>query len=210
VVKQCWRELLNLSSFFDKARAETPSVLFFDELDALAFARSKSKSDYTRTLVNEFLNQLDGMGHNNDNILFLSATNMPWDVDSAMKRPGRFSRLIFIPPPDPEARLAMLQSKLIQLPAAKLDLQGLNKKLKNFSGADMDGLVDQLRELTVERFIETGNEQDLSNNDVKSILSNITASTEDWLTTARNIVKYSGSDKTYQSVEFYLKNNKLL
>ena len=90
----------NLAGLFDKARSEAPAVLFFDELDALAFARNKAHSDHTRTLVNEFLNQLDGMAGQNDKLLVLAATNMPWDVDEAMKRPGRFDRQVFVPPPD--------------------------------------------------------------------------------------------------------------
>lgn len=200
----------NLSAIFDKARANRPSVLFFDELDALAFARSKSQSDYTRTLVNEFLNQLDGIGHDNSDILFLAASNMPWDVDSAMKRPGRFSKLTFIPPPDSAARLHILGLKLKDLPTSNLDLGAISGRLAHFSGADIDGFVEQLRELTVERYIESGREHELSQKDVDRVLKKYCASTEDWLATARNIVKYAGSDKTYQSVEFYLKANKML
>ena len=78
----------------------SPAVLFFDELDALAFARNKASSDVSRTLVNEFLKQLDGFARQNDQVLMLAATNMPWDVDEAMKRPGRFDRQVFVPPPD--------------------------------------------------------------------------------------------------------------
>src|SRR5262245_31004991 len=87
----------NLAALFEKARAESPSVLFFDELDALAFSRSKSTSDHTRHLVDEFLQQLDGLSGDNSGVLVLAATNMPWDVDSAMKRPGRFDRQLFVP-----------------------------------------------------------------------------------------------------------------
>jgi len=90
----------NLAAQFEKARAQQPCVLFFDELDALAYARSKAGSASARTVVNEFLTQLDGIGRENRGVLVLAATNMPWDVDPAMKRPGRFSRQIFVPPPD--------------------------------------------------------------------------------------------------------------
>jgi SpoVK/Ycf46/Vps4 family AAA+-type ATPase len=79
----------NLALMFEKARAQKPCVMFFDELDALAFARSKASSDVSRKIVNEFLSQLDGFDSANDQVLILAATNMPWDVDPAMKRPGR-------------------------------------------------------------------------------------------------------------------------
>ncbi|MEJ2118805.1 MAG: ATP-binding protein, partial [Alphaproteobacteria bacterium] len=129
----------NLAALFDKARSETPCVLFFDELDALAFSRSKAHSEHTRTVVNEFLAQLDGMGRDNKGVLILAATNMPWDVDPAMKRPGRFSRQIFVPPPDAEARRQMLEVKLTGVPHEGVDYTLLAKKTTNFSGADMDG-----------------------------------------------------------------------
>src|SRR4051794_5191879 len=69
----------NLAAIFDKARHEAPAVLFFDELDALAFSRSKATSEHTRNLVNEFLGQLDGMHGKNEKVLVLAATNLPWD-----------------------------------------------------------------------------------------------------------------------------------
>src|SRR5690606_7142671 len=79
----------NLAELFEKARANRPAVIFFDELDALAYSRAKANSEHTRTTVNEFLNQLDGLSGDNGQVLVLAATNMPWDVDAAMKRPGR-------------------------------------------------------------------------------------------------------------------------
>ncbi|HMO17908.1 MAG TPA: ATP-binding protein [Oligoflexia bacterium] len=200
----------NLSGFFDKARAKKPSMLFFDELDALAYSRSKSSSDYSRTLVNEFLNQLDGVGFDNEDILFLAATNMPWDVDSAMKRPGRFSRLIFIPPPCEVARLEILKSQLIGIPVDNFDLVKLSKKLNNFSGADIVGLVDLAKEHALNEMLESGTERNLREDDFNKVLIKMLPSTEDWLRTARNLVKYSGGDRSYQDVEEYLRDHRML
>jgi transitional endoplasmic reticulum ATPase len=200
----------NLNAMFEKARANKPCVMFFDELDALAFARSKTSSVHGRTLVNEFLNQLDGVGRNNDDILFLSASNMPWDVDVAMKRPGRFSRQIFVPPPDLEAKIGILQRKLRNLPVDDFDITALAGKLKLFSGADIDGLIEQAKELVLQHIMETGEERNLTLNDMQLALSGIVPSTEDWLQTAKNLVKYSGADRTYQAVQLYLKKNGML
>jgi transitional endoplasmic reticulum ATPase len=200
----------NLNAMFEKARANKPCVMFFDELDALAFARSKTSSVHGRTLVNEFLNQLDGVGRNNDDILFLSASNMPWDVDVAMKRPGRFSRQIFVPPPDVEAKIGILQRKLKNLPVDDFDITALAGKLKLFSGADIDGLIEQAKELVLQHIMETGEERNLTLNDMQLALSGIVPSTEDWLQTAKNLVKYSGADRTYQAVQIYLKKNGML
>ncbi len=198
----------NLSNFFDKARSSKPSLLFFDELDALAFARSKASSDYSRTLVNEFLNQLDGVGFDNEGILFLAATNMPWDVDSAMKRPGRFSRLIFVPPPDQEARVAILESNLRGVPAEELNLNTLAARLVHFSGADIAGLVDLAKEHALQDILQSGEERSLRSSDFDSVLGKLLPTTEDWLRTARNLVKYSGGDRSYQDVEEYLREQR--
>jgi SpoVK/Ycf46/Vps4 family AAA+-type ATPase len=200
----------NLSAIFEKARAKKPCVLFFDELDALAFARSKISSISCRTLVNEFLNQLDGVGHNNDDILFLAASNMPWDIDVAMKRPGRFSRQIFVPPPDHEAKVRILQIKLHNLPVDHMDEVAFAKRLVNFSGADIDGLIEKTKEAVIEKVIETGIERNISLADFERSLSSTIPSTEEWLRTAKNLVKYSGADRSYQEVEIYLKKNGLL
>jgi transitional endoplasmic reticulum ATPase len=200
----------NLSAIFDKARANTPCVLFFDELDALAFARAKTSSTHGRTLVNEFLNQLDGVGHNNDDILFLAASNMPWDVDAAMKRPGRFSRQIFVPPPDHEAKVRILQLKLHGLPVDGFDAAAFAGRLKHFSGADIDGLIEKAKEAVIEEVIQTGRERNITLKDLERALTTTIPSTEDWLRTAKNLVKFSGADRSYQEVEIYLKRNRLL
>jgi len=200
----------NLSVFFEKARANKPSLLFFDELDALAYARSKSQSDYSRTLVNEFLNQLDGVGFDNEGILFLAATNMPWDVDSAMKRPGRFSKLIFIPPPCAEARAEILTSQLTGVPHQDINVGKLAERLKHFSGADVAGLVNLAKENALNQMIESGKERPLNEDDFNKVLTRLLPTTDDWLRTARNLVKYSGGDRSYQDVEDYLRDHRLL
>lgn len=201
----------NIASIFDKARANKPCVLFFDELDALAYSRSKSSSDKSRTTVNEFLNQLDGFGKDNENILILAATNMPWDVDSAMKRPGRFSKQVFVPPPDSDAIAFMLEKKLSGLPVEKdIPFTALAQKAKYFSGADIDGLIDTAQDSTIAEIISTGKERNINAEDLASALEEMSASTLDWLSTAKNLVKYAGIDGSYKDVERYLKKIKLI
>ncbi len=200
----------NLAVQFDKARAEAPSVLFFDELDALAYSRSKAVSEHTRTVVNEFLTQLDGFSADNRGVLILAATNMPWDVDPAMKRPGRFARQIFVPPPDVEAREKMLRHKLDGVPAEGVDFARLAAAAEHFSGADVDGWLDLAKERVLHEILESGTERPLSGEDLRGALEEAQPSTLDWLRTARNLVKYAGADASYRDVERYLKKVRLL
>ena len=200
----------NLASLFEKARSQAPCVLFFDELDALAYSRSKANSEHTRTVVNEFLAQLDGVGRDNQGVLILAATNMPWDVDPAMKRPGRFSRQIFVPPPDSQARLKMLEVKLTGVPTEGLDLAAIARQTANFSGADIDGLVELAKESALEENILGNTERPVNATDFGKALATLQPSTHEWLRTARNLVKYAGDDASYRDVEAYLKKSKLL
>jgi transitional endoplasmic reticulum ATPase len=200
----------NLAAMFDKARASSPAVLFFDELDALAFARSKAQSSSARTVVNEFLAQLDGIGRENRGVLVLAATNMPWDVDSAMKRPGRFARQIFVPPPDAAAREAMLRVKLTGVPMAEeLPYAALAARTTHYSGADIDGLIERATEQALMDNLD-GHERGLTLADFDTALAGMQPSTLDWLRTVRNVVKYAGDDGGWRDVEQHLKNVKLL
>ena len=199
----------NLAALFAKARASTPSVLFFDELDALAYSRSKANSEHTRQVVNEFLAQLDGFGTDNQGVLVLAATNMPWDVDSAMKRPGRFARQVFVPPPDEEARAEIFRLKLEGVPAESIDFVSAAKATPHFSGADIEGAVELAKEYVLEEHIAKNVERAIGNADLVRAMREMRPSTLDWLRTARNLVKYAGADDAYRDVEDYLKKNKI-
>ena len=199
----------NLAALFEKARSYRPSVLFFDELDALAYSRSKAQSDHTRSTVNEFLNQLDGMAGDNEHVLILAATNMPWDVDPAMKRPGRFDRSIFVPPPDAVARAEMFRTKLVDVPVGELDYQALAKASEYASGADIDGIIDEAKDRVLADIMEGGEDRVVMQQDLLAAAAETEPSTLDWLRTARNLVKYGGSDRSYKDVEAYLKKVRL-
>lgn len=198
-----------LAGLFDKARASKPCVLFFDELDALAFSRSKAASEHSRRIVNEFLAQLDGLASENEGVLILAATNMPWDIDPAMKRSGRFSRQVFVPPPDAQAREALFELKLQGVPADGLDLRQLARETPQYSGADIEGLIDLAKENVLGEIIDGGTERPLRQSDLLAARATLQASTLDWLRTARNLVRYGGSDTSYREVEQYLREHKL-
>ena len=200
----------NLREIFETARANKPSVLFFDELDALAISRSKSRSDHTRTLVNEFLAQLDGIKSNNDKILILGATNMPWDIDGAFKRPGRFSKHFFVPPLDSDARKELFKLRTSVFPCENLDYNVLSEQSELFSGADIEGVLEEAKENVLSEMIDLGKELSVSMEDILSVIRDYNPSCLDWLKTVRNIVKFGGVDRSYKDVAAYLKTVKLI
>jgi SpoVK/Ycf46/Vps4 family AAA+-type ATPase len=200
----------NLALMFEKARSQKPCVMFFDELDALAFSRSKASSDTSRKIVNEFLAQLDGFDKGNDQVLILAATNMPWDVDPAMKRPGRFARQVFVPPPDAPARARIIELALESVPHSNVDIAAIANATNQFSGADVDALVERAKEYVLTEYLETKRERDIGQPDLVRAAEELTPTTQEWLRTARNLVKYAGGDDSYRDLEKYLKAHKLI
>merc|ERR1712154_439326 len=89
------------------AREHKPSIIFIDEVDSLTSSRSDNESESARRIKTEFLVQMQGVGNDNDGILVLGATNIPWVLDSAIRR--RFEKRIYIPLPEAHARTAMFK-----------------------------------------------------------------------------------------------------
>ena len=124
-----------IRSIFEKARFETPSVLFFDELEALAGKREYARNSATSNSVSQFLVELDGFTQDNHGVLVLASTNVPWAVDAAFLRPGRFDRMFFVPPPDSQARQAILEYHMKERPDhGDIDFSVLARKTTGYSG----------------------------------------------------------------------------
>lgn len=194
----------NLHDAFVQARRFAPCVLFLDELDAIAFARRKHSGSVGRSLVDQLLQELDAIGSENENILVLAATNAPWDVDEAMKRPGRFDRVVFVPPPDPAARERILALHLSDRPADNVDTARLAKQTPLFSGADLRALVERAVDLVIDDALETGDERRLRTDDLERALQGMRPSTLEWIATARNYVEFANQGGRYDEVASFL------
>ena len=144
----------NLHELFEQARRSTPCVVFFDEVDSLGARRSDLRSSPGRHLINQFLAELDGVSAENEGILFLAATNAPWHVDDAFRRPGRFDRVVFVPPPDRDARREILRIHLEGRLPEQIDLDRVSARTEGYSGADLQSLVD----VAVEAKLAAGDE----------------------------------------------------
>lgn len=194
----------NLKQLFDTARFHKPSVMFFDELDAIGFNRSKSSSSL-RALVDTFLSEMEGLDTNTNQVLIIGATNMPWDVDQALKRPGRFDRLIFVAPPDLEAREQIFRLKLSERYVDNINYMELARLTEFFSGADIDHVCDLAAEYVLEEIMSTGKERPIATRDIQQVLEGVQPSTVEWLRTAKNYVTYANQSGLYNDVEQYLK-----
>lgn len=148
---------------------------------------------------------MEGVDTNNDEVLVMAATNTPWDVDSALKRPGRFDRLIFVAPPDEKAREQIFNLKLKGRFVENVDTAVLAAKTPFFSGADIANVVELATENVLEEILLSGNERPITTDDLVMALQELQPSTLDWLRTAKNYVKYANQSGLYNDVEKYLR-----
>lgn len=194
----------NLHEIFEVARKNTPCVLFFDEIDALGASRSDMRQSAGRHLINQFLQELDGVENNNEGILILGATNAPWHLDAAFRRPGRFDRIIFVAPPDALGREAILKLKLQDKPTQDIDYKQLASKLPEFSGADINALIDRCIEKKLELSMQTHKIELITTKDLLDASKTLTASTKEWFQSAKNFALYANESGLYDSILQYM------
>jgi SpoVK/Ycf46/Vps4 family AAA+-type ATPase len=199
----------SIRAVFDTARRNAPCVLFFDEVDALGHRRSGlSGTSGMRTVVNCLLEELDSATSSNDGVYVLGATNAPWDVDPAMRRPGRFDRMIFVGLPDADARAGIIRFHLRDRPVAGIDLASIAKRTEGFSGADLAHICDSATQLAMADSMRTGQVRPVTMADVNAATAQIRPSTGPWFEAARNVVEFANNDGTYDDLAKYLRRRK--
>jgi SpoVK/Ycf46/Vps4 family AAA+-type ATPase len=199
-----------LHEIFELARRNAPAVLFFDEIDALGQKRSQLKHHGGRNVVNQLLAELDGVGANNDGVFVLGATNHPWDVDTALLRPGRFDRTVLVLPPDEAARAAILRLHLAGRPADGVDVDWVAARTRDFSGADLAHLCESAAELAMEASVTSGTVRPMTTADVARALKELRPSTRPWFDTARNYALFANEGGVYDDLLAYMRANTLL
>jgi AAA+ superfamily predicted ATPase len=200
----------NVHELFQLARAQAPVVLFLDEIDALGQKRSQTRQSATRGTVNQLLSELDGVDGSNEGVFVLAATNQPWDVDPALRRPGRFDRTLLVLPPDGPAREAILRTHLRHRPVEGIDLHKLAKRTDGFSGADLAHLCEAASEKALVDSMRSGTVRMIGMRDLEAALGEVRPSTNGWFDLARNVVMFGDGDGTYADLRAYMKKTRRL
>jgi len=198
----------NLHEIFEMARRNKPCVLFFDEVDAMGASRSDLKQSAMRHVINQFLAELDGVESDNDGILILAATNAPWSVDPAFRRPGRFDRIIFVEPPDEAARQEILKAALSGKPVDSIDTAKVAAAAQEYSGADLHAAIDIAVEDKLRESMSKGSIQALTTKDLLKAVKQHRPTTAEWLSSARNYALYANESGLYDDILKYLKIKK--
>jgi SpoVK/Ycf46/Vps4 family AAA+-type ATPase len=199
----------NLRGVFDTARRNAPCVLFFDELDALGHKRSQLHgASGLRSAVNQLLAEMDSATTSNEGVYVLGATNHPWDVDVALRRPGRFDRMMLVLPPDPPARVAMVRYHLRERPLAGIDSRTVAERTEGYSGADLAHVCNTAAQLAMADSLRTGQVRRIDMNDIDAALQQVRPSTGPWFESARNIVEFANPDGAYDDLARYIRTRR--
>ena len=199
-----------LRAIFDTARRNAPCVLFLDEVDAIGHKRTDLRGSGLRSVVQALLSELDGASDSNDGVFVLAATNHPWDVDSALRRPGRFDRMLLVLPPDEAARQAVLRLHLRSRPVENVDLKALAKRTEGYSGADLAHVCETGAERAMADSVRSGQVRGIRQADLQAAISEIRPSTGPWLEIARNVAQFGNESGTYDDLLAYLKKRRLV
>ncbi|GGS82150.1 ATPase AAA [Streptomyces tanashiensis] len=202
----------NIHDIFETARRQAPCVVFLDELDALGAKRSRTHHSGLRNVVNQLLTELDGIasGAGNEGVFVLAATNVPWDVDIALRRPGRLDRTLLVLPPDAAARESILRYHLRERPIEAVDLGKLVKATEDFSGADLAHVCETAAEAALLDSARTGSVRLITTKDLLGAARQIKPSTEPWFAAARNVAMFANEGGLYDDLLAHLKRKRKL
>ena len=126
----------NIHRVFETASNYAPCIAFFDEIDGLGGERS-SKTPHQKNFCNQLLVELDGAEKLKEGVLIIGASNLPWDVDEALLRPGRLDALVLVPPPDLESRTQLLKMYTKDIPIDTIDFENLAKDMHGYTCSDI-------------------------------------------------------------------------
>jgi SpoVK/Ycf46/Vps4 family AAA+-type ATPase len=163
-----------------------------------------------RSAVNQLLLELDDVSGGNDGVFILGASNHPWDVDSALRRPGRFDRMLLVLPPDAAAREAVFRFHLRDRPVAGIELARLAALTDGFSAADVAHVCASAAEQALLDSARTGQVKMIGQRDLVAAVAQVTPSIGAWLETARNVALFANEGGAYDDLLGYLKKRKLL
>ena len=191
----------NIRRVFEMAREYAPSILFIDEIDALGTRRGGTSSIYAKRVVNELLVALDGVDTKKENMLILAATNEPWAVDPALRRPGRFSKLIFVPPPDYEARIEIFKLHTKNRPLGDdIDFNRLAQLTDGYSAADIAQICEEAADIPLEEALEGRQPRKIEMKDFLEVIEKRKSSLTPWFKMAKHQIKKSGEEEIFKDL----------
>jgi transitional endoplasmic reticulum ATPase len=197
IMSQGGDEAKRLHEVFERAVGSAPAIIFFDELDALC-SRKASADESKKKVLNQFLTDMSGVERMSEGVLVIAATNVPWELDPALRRAGRFSKQIYIPPPDAASRKQIFEIFLKDRPlSSDIDLARLAESTEGYSGADIEELCSMAAAIPWKDALAGGAERDIDMADFLSAMSEHKPSLFAWSLAAEDVIKKSGEEAIY-------------
>ncbi len=171
----------NLHAVFEQARKNAPCIVFADEIDALGTKREGEQQGNMRMAVNQFLQELDGVEKNPEGIFIIGATNQPWDMDPALKRPGRFGESVYMPAPKYKDRREAFRYNTRKMPLSKFVSFGrLARATWGFSMADIFSICDKAALKVAAEEDRTGKKRPIGMKDLMAMVKEGGSSLDEW------------------------------
>lgn len=196
----------NIHDIFEVARECSPAIIFIDEIDAIGARRDSRLEQFEKRIVNQLLIEISDLEHENSNITVIVATNTPWNIDPALRRPGRFDKLIFVPPPDLEAREKIFEIYMKDRPVEKINYEKLGKITKDYSAADIVQICEEatdiaLREALLGKKSKTRSKpRKINMGDFLTAIEKRKSSLITWFNFAQQEIMESGEDDTFKEL----------
>ncbi len=171
-----------VSMIFNAARKHAPSIIFLDEIDALGGSREAMQAGWEKKLISQLLIELDGLTSDNSNVMLLAASNAPWEVDFALRRPGRLGKMVFVPPPEADARGAIIKIYLDKKPfvEAGIDMNAIGKAADKYSADAIRHIVESAASIPWRKAIDTGETRAISQADLELALQEANPDLAEW------------------------------
>jgi transitional endoplasmic reticulum ATPase len=199
----------NIRAAFSAAIKNAPTIIFFDEIDAIGSKRGESLEGHTKRLVNELLIQLDGLEGPKEKVLILAATNAPWAVDPALRRPGRFSKLLFVPPPDIIAREKIFRLHTKNKPIyTNINFRELAQLTEGYSSADITQICEEATDIPLREAIKGKKPRKISSDDFKHVINLRKSSLPSWIRSAERELHKGKEDDIFDELAKNIKNYK--
>ena len=195
----------NIRNIFEAARKNSPCIVFIDEIDGLGGRREQMKesAQYMRMAVNQLLYEMDGVESRNENVLVVAATNAPWDVDPALRRAGRFTKLIYIGEPDQKSRVALFQYHSRNRPIAKdANWDRLARATDGYSSADTKAICDDAAAIPWLEALKTGKHREIRMSDYLKAVRKKRSSLPPWYESAKKEVGKQEEIETVEGKEY--------
>ncbi len=190
----------NIQGIFERASRNVPAILFFDEIDAIAGRRDQAGTEQGKRLIDAFLTEMDGF-KKTSGLVIIAATNVPWNIDPALRRSERFTKQIFIPPPDLEAREQIFRIHLKGKPVAEsIDYRRLAGLMEGYSSSDIKALCDRAAEIPWEEALRGGESRKIETRDFIEVIGKYRTSLTPWYRSAEKQITESGEEDIYKEL----------